>query len=722
MSVEIENLTEFEEYVNTYRTQFEDRLCLFRGQANSKWNIVSSAYRAIHAKYPSLDIDINLLDAYGNSIPDEVKCLYSTYKNLEDDEILCTLQHLGGGSTYIDLSRNHLVALYFACEQLQDKEDGAVYLFNSDGNNVIGEQSVVIGNLQEVDVDENNAAYPRLNAQESCFLIQTNNAVIHKEDVACIIINKLNKNNILEELREREIYHENIYPDILGFIRHQDNFDDYLKEFTTVIFRNISQKIKEACVCDMDDVISTLDAVASRRLLSDEDKNRVKYLKILGLLCAQKYAKALNILDTFDDMQYFYFSPYSKENPHESKDYDPIPTLFIVEFEKAKCYMGLKKYATAISHYEIANDVLDSLPQEIKNITEQEINDFWKSYAKALVRVNDKNLIIAQDILSRYVHEYKTDICELYMIVHDWDTAIEKLKNVQKNDPQNDYACVLLGNCYMALANKGGNKRLYIEQAVSYYNTAIAIERDTQRYVPGTELHDHYYKRAIAYRELEEFDKAEKDYRHIINPPFKNEDARHDLAYMNYIRSLKDKKMETKMVLELFFDAIQYSRLEKQARNFNDLGCVVLDMYYEKLKYKDTEIDCLIEKINQIKADLQKYPGSVQTEFREMSTNLKKDNKKHLLMVAELFFKVANLIYSKDAFANKKLGEVYYEYYRTSESNPEKSEYALKALHTYYLSQGFYLAENKKCDEMDLKIKELEAMLNPDIQIVNDDK
>ncbi len=721
MNQRINTLAEFEQNINTYNTELKNNLYLFRGQANSQWNIASSAYRAIHMKYPSLDIDLNLLDTYGKRIPNEIKFLYGANTIFDDDEILCTLQHLGGKTTYIDLSRSHLIALYFACEQLQGKEDGAVYLFNSDGNKIICKQNQVIGNLIEVDIDKNNTAHSRLKAQESCFLTLTSNVVINKEDVVHIIINRDNKNLILEELKERGICHEKIYPDLLDFIKRQDEFDGYLESFTAIILRNISQKIKNACVCDIDDIFTTLDAIVSRRSLSDEDKNRVKYLKVLGLLCAQKYNRALNVLDTFN-AQYFYFHPYNNIVLNESKDYDPTPPLFIVEFEKAKCYMGLKKYDTAISHYEMAKQVINSLPKEIENKSKGEINDFWKSYAKALVRVSDNNLIIAQDILSQHIGQSQTDVCELYMIIYDWNTAIWKLKDVIEKNPNNDYAIVLLGNCYMALANNGGNKRLYIEQAILYYNKAIAINRTTERYVPGTELHDHYYKRAIAYRELLEFDKAEEDYKHIIKPPYKNEDARHDLAYMNYKRALISKDVMTKSVLDDFFNAILYSRSEKQARNFNDLGRVVLDMYYEKLKYGEIERESLIVNINQIKANSKNYPEAVQIEFREMNTDLKGESKKDLLMVAEFFFKVANLIYSKDAFANKKLGDVYYEYYRLSESNSEKSEHALKALHTYYLSRGFYLAENKKCDEMESKIKELERTLNPDIQTVNDEK
>ncbi len=335
--------------------------------------------------------------------------------------------------------------------------------------------------------------------------------------------------------------------------------------------------------------------------------------------------------------------------------------------------------------------------------------------------MDDCNLPIAIDVMQN-ANKTETDECELYMIIQDWSTAIQKLKGVISGGDENDYAHVLLGNCYMALANKGGSKRLYIEKAISVYDKAISLKREANRYVPKTELHDHYYKRAIAYRALGKFDEAANDYERIIKAPYKNEDAMHDLAYMNHKRALSTAEITTATVLENYFYAIHHSRQEKQARNFNDIGRLVLDMYYKKLDYEKPEIGNLISNINQIKANSSKYPEVVQTKFREMDTNYGKDERKFLLKVAEFFFTVANLIYNRDAFANKKLGDVYYEYYHTSDSNESRVEYALYALQAYYLSQGFYLAENKKCNEMELRIKELENILNHDIQYVNDDE
>ena len=76
MCIIIRSLTEFENAIES-EIQRND-WSLFRGQANSKWDIVSSAYRAIHAKYPALDIDINLLDTYSQNIPNAVSYTHLT--------------------------------------------------------------------------------------------------------------------------------------------------------------------------------------------------------------------------------------------------------------------------------------------------------------------------------------------------------------------------------------------------------------------------------------------------------------------------------------------------------------------------------------------------------------------------------------------------------------------------------------------------------------------
>ncbi|NLZ36898.1 MAG: FRG domain-containing protein [Clostridiales bacterium] len=96
----------------------------FRGQSNYKWTLIPSLYRDnTFIKEESL-----ILESM-NMFPEE-------FEGLDKFSILVKLQHYGMKTRLLDLTENPLVALYFACNEnngKNDKEskDGALYIFDN---------------------------------------------------------------------------------------------------------------------------------------------------------------------------------------------------------------------------------------------------------------------------------------------------------------------------------------------------------------------------------------------------------------------------------------------------------------------------------------------------------------------------------------------------------------------------------------------------------------
>lgn len=105
---------------------------MWRGQADVKWPLHSAAYRRllVGAEVPT----DRQLESY------EVRLLKSAthrgYRQLDgsllsDFDLLARLQHHGGATRLLDMTRSVLVGLYFACNELP-KQWGALFGFHSD--------------------------------------------------------------------------------------------------------------------------------------------------------------------------------------------------------------------------------------------------------------------------------------------------------------------------------------------------------------------------------------------------------------------------------------------------------------------------------------------------------------------------------------------------------------------------------------------------------------
>jgi len=124
---------------------------VFRGQGNSSWKIESTLERAgiksifLKDYYRSIDYlkpEINSLghdfqrnfnekDFYLN-FPDYRKI---TFHDLPDIEYMSYLRHHGFPTPLIDVTQSEYIALFFACEDLNEKKNAKVFVFREDFGN-----------------------------------------------------------------------------------------------------------------------------------------------------------------------------------------------------------------------------------------------------------------------------------------------------------------------------------------------------------------------------------------------------------------------------------------------------------------------------------------------------------------------------------------------------------------------------------------------------------
>lgn len=723
------SLSEFMDCINDYfkSHQVPKKNLLYRGQSNEEWGIVSSAYRFLQEKYPSLQIEPDMLNDFESKLHNNVKYISEINTSPDSSRVLCMLQHLGGRTPLIDFSKDCCIALYFACESYQGTRNGTVYILNKgDNDEVFNNNGIIVGQYKEIKIERENAAFARVHAQKACFVkLVTKECALNKDNVYKITIDKNYKKQILEQLLCLNINRETMYPDIFDFINHQTQYS-YLDSFKENIFRNVSQIVKGGCIKKMDSAIKSLDALSDNINLGEHDLLRIKYLKIQCFICSQKFDNALNMLDTIQ-CDFEFFEPFDKYPPTLPKHYDPITSLFIVEFLKAKCYVEQNKYKLAEKCYDKAAALIDKIENSYgcENWrVNMEIDNFWKSYAKALVKWMPSKLFTALTFLKNCKGQTTSDKGELYLLAGELDDARKIL--ILEN---NDYAYNLLGSYYLELA-KTNDETSIIDEAINYYSKAIddlalrINDNSIKGYINPTSSHDHYYHRAIANRKRQKFESAETDYKIIIQPPYENEDAMHDLAYM-YFKDMDNRELDA---LKYFFYAIENSRMNKNPRNFNDLGRLLFDVYKKNLLTNDKKLvdfmNKLKEHIDKLIVRIERYPETVQLKLKELSELGKRSSDfKYILKTSEFLFKIANSLSNKDAYANKKLGDVYIEL-ANDKSLKEEEVIKLKqnALNSYYLANCFYFLDNKFWPDLDKKIECLKYELRQKTVIFNEDE
>ena len=214
---------------------------LYRGQANSTWKLDSSLTREPKYLASEADMYYDILSLK----PDAFENDHSIY------ERLITMQHFGMPTRLLDITRNPLVAIFFACNNLPEaKKDGIVFTFSTDKREILNFEDEKLKCLRKLysknnwhgDFDEKTAdefltrvcfikgvaKNQRINNQSGDFIFVGNGDSISKElrDLPClsIIIDAPTKKVLLEQLESLNIHGGAVYPDLThmsNYIRHK---------------------------------------------------------------------------------------------------------------------------------------------------------------------------------------------------------------------------------------------------------------------------------------------------------------------------------------------------------------------------------------------------------------------------------------------------------------------------------------------------------------------
>lgn len=151
----VNSLSEYTSEVTGIRERMlqdgESETLFFRGQCNSVWDIRPSIFRE-----SLVSVESRIIKTAKSRVPSEFRECTSPF------EELTKLQHYGLPTRLLDLTRNPLVALYFACcssEKVLDNEgiekysDGVVYICSGYEESADSFNSTILAKIAQIDFD-----------------------------------------------------------------------------------------------------------------------------------------------------------------------------------------------------------------------------------------------------------------------------------------------------------------------------------------------------------------------------------------------------------------------------------------------------------------------------------------------------------------------------------------------------------------------------------------
>lgn len=217
----------------------------YRGQVDSSWGLTPSIVREISNSYNHIGLSRLNSEEYNNNIKKyeisyyneflrkigksgDLKKLNKDGKNLAktDSNWFALMQHMGYPTRLIDITRDKLIALYFACVDWNSKidvadrsyTDGAVFIIKNvfhldDERRVIKLNdngfTTAFHKLKDYEINyviEPTCEFRRIEKQESLFITQKNlNYRFGLNSDFVILVDGKSKSSILEELNSRGI-------------------------------------------------------------------------------------------------------------------------------------------------------------------------------------------------------------------------------------------------------------------------------------------------------------------------------------------------------------------------------------------------------------------------------------------------------------------------------------------------------------------------------------
>ena len=195
---------------------------LYRGQANSRWMLNSSLTRSSKFLANERELYYEILSLK----PEEFQQGSSVYDRL------ITMQHYGMPTRLMDLTRNPLIALFFACNNKPlSGEDGAVYVFTPEKEEIQNFEDKLLedigslytnvqtpNSLNKLHYIRGLANNQRINSQSGEFIfvgkVDDPAEELDKKVEKFIIIDSSVKSGILDLLGNLNIHGGAVYPDL----------------------------------------------------------------------------------------------------------------------------------------------------------------------------------------------------------------------------------------------------------------------------------------------------------------------------------------------------------------------------------------------------------------------------------------------------------------------------------------------------------------------------
>lgn len=247
----------------------KEKQIFYRGQSNSEWDITASISRETNW----LECENEMFYEILSLKPNEFIADKSTY------ERLITMQHFELPTRLIDLTRNPLIALYFACNS-HPNQDGVLFVIEEEKDNILNFDDKVLNCLSKLVLNEDIdcikkdtnekcekcfglersyivkgiAKNDRINNQSGDFIfVGKGNKTKYLKEISqnytkIIILDKEIKKTILDDLKLLNIHAGTVYPELTsmsGYVKNEYKNRKMDKKLGNVNLTNPFERSKE---------------------------------------------------------------------------------------------------------------------------------------------------------------------------------------------------------------------------------------------------------------------------------------------------------------------------------------------------------------------------------------------------------------------------------------------------------------------------------------------